>query len=150
MTRVFWSHWAYAVAPTGTSWSQWGWGEDLFGIPPSETISFLPVIMLAIIFGLSSDYEVFVVSRIKEEFTKSGDAVQAVERGTGLAARVVTAAALIMCSIFVAFMFTDDPTVKAIGFSFAVGVVLDAVVVRLTLVPAFMAIARAKIWYHPQ
>ncbi|MEU9153613.1 MMPL family transporter [Streptomyces sp. NPDC048417] len=129
---------------------QWGWGEDLFGIPPSETISFLPVIMLAIIFGLSSDYEVFVVSRIKEEFTKSGDAVQAVERGTGLAARVVTAAALIMCSIFVAFMFTDDPTVKAIGFSFAVGVVLDAFVVRLTLVPAFMAIARAKIWYHPQ
>ena len=62
---------------------QWGWGESLFGITPSETISFLPIIMLAIIFGLSSDYEVFVVSRIKEEYTKNGDARRAVQRGTG-------------------------------------------------------------------
>ncbi|WP_371543411.1 MMPL family transporter [Streptomyces sp. NBC_00554] len=129
---------------------QWGWGEHLFGITPSQTISFLPLLMLAIIFGLSSDYEVFVVSRIKEDFTKNGRAVRAVERGTGLAARVVTAAALIMFSIFVAFMFTDDPTIKAIGFSFAAGVFLDAFVVRLTLVPAFMAIIGAKIWYHPK
>ncbi|MFJ2827867.1 MMPL family transporter [Streptomyces sp. NPDC087263] len=129
---------------------QWGWGEHLFGITPSQTISFLPLLMLAIIFGLSSDYEVFVVSRIKEDFTKNGEAVRAVERGTGLSARVVTAAALIMFSIFVAFMFTDDPTVKAIGFSFAVGVLLDAFVVRLTLVPAVMAIVGAKIWYHPK
>ncbi|MFE9764220.1 MMPL family transporter [Streptomyces sp. NPDC005808] len=129
---------------------QWGWGQHLFGITPSQTISFLPLLMLAIIFGLSSDYEVFVVSRIKEDFTKNGEAVRAVERGTGLSARVVTAAALIMFSIFVAFMFTDDPTVKAIGFSFAVGVLLDAFVVRLTLVPAIMAIIGAKIWYHPK
>ncbi|WP_327350635.1 MMPL family transporter [Streptomyces sp. NBC_01304] len=129
---------------------QWGWGEKLLGITPSQTISFLPIIMLAIIFGLSSDYEVFVVSRIKEEFTKSGDARHAVEHGTGLSARVVTAAALIMFSIFVAFMFTDDPIVKAIGFSFAAGVFLDAFVVRLTLVPAVMAIIGTKIWYHPK
>jgi RND superfamily putative drug exporter len=100
---------------------QWGWGEKIFGITRSETISFLPIIMLAIIFGLSSDYEVFVVSRIKEEFTKRGDARAAVQRGTSLSARVVTAAALIMFSIFVAFMFTNDPTIKAIGFSFAAG-----------------------------
>jgi RND superfamily putative drug exporter len=129
---------------------QWGWGEHIFGITPSQTISFLPIIMLAIIFGLSSDYEVFVVSRIKEEYTKNGDARRAVERGTGLSARVVTAAALIMFSIFVAFMFTRDPTIKAIGFSFAVGVFLDAFVVRLTLVPAVMAIIRSKLWYHPE
>jgi RND superfamily putative drug exporter len=129
---------------------QWGWGEHIFGITPSQTISFLPIIMLAIIFGLSSDYEVFVVSRIKEEFTKNGDARRAVQRGTGLSARVVTAAALIMFSIFVAFMFTNDPTIKAIGFSFAVGVFLDAFVVRLTLVPAVMAIIRSKLWYHPE
>jgi putative drug exporter of the RND superfamily len=129
---------------------QWGWGAKLFGITPSETISFLPIIMLAIIFGLSSDYEVFVVSRIKEDFTRTGHARGAVERGTGLAARVVTAAALIMFSIFVAFMVTKDPTIKAIGFSFAVGVFLDAFVIRLTLVPAVMAIVRAKLWYHPQ
>ncbi|MGX7678168.1 MMPL family transporter [Jatrophihabitans sp. DSM 45814] len=129
---------------------QWGWGKHIFGITPSETISFLPIIMLAIIFGLSSDYEVFVVSRIKEEYTKHGHAQRAVQRGTALSARVVTAAALIMFFIFVAFMFTDDPTIKVIGFSFAAGVFLDAFVVRLTLVPAVMAIVRSKLWYHPQ
>ncbi|WP_329172809.1 MMPL family transporter [Streptomyces sp. NBC_01477] len=129
---------------------QWGWGRHVFGITPAETISFLPIIMLAIIFGLSSDYEVFVVSRVKEDYTKNGDALRAVERGTGVSARVVTAAALIMFFIFVAFMFTNDPTIKAIGFSFAAGVFLDAFVVRLTLVPAVMAIVRAKLWYHPQ
>src|ERR1039457_1261660 len=129
---------------------QWGWGEHIFGITPAETISFLPIIMLAIIFGLSSDYEVFVVSRIKEEYTKNGDARRAVQRGTGSVARVVTAAAMIMFSIFVAFMFTNDPTIKAIGFSFAVGVFLDAFVVRLTLVPAVMAIIRSRLWYHPE
>jgi RND superfamily putative drug exporter len=128
---------------------QWGWGEHLFGITPTETVSFLPIIMLAIIFGLSSDYEVFVVSRIKERHSATGDAVGAVAEGTGRAARVVTAAALIMFSIFVAFMVTDDPTIKAIGFSFAVGVLLDAFVVRLTLVPAVMALVGARIWYHP-
>ena len=129
---------------------QWGWGQHIFGITPAETISFLPIIMLAIIFGLSSDYEVFVVSRVKEEHTRNGDARRAVARGTGHSARVVTAAALIMFSIFVAFMFTKDPTIKAIGFSFAVGVFLDAFVVRLTLVPAVMAIIGSRIWYHPR
>ena len=129
---------------------QWGWGQHLLGITPAETISFLPIIMLAIIFGLSSDYEVFVVSRIKEDYTRNGDARRAVQRGTGLSARVVTAAALIMFSIFVAFMFTSDPTIKAIGFSFAAGVFLDAFVVRLTLVPAIMAIVGSRLWYHPQ
>ncbi|MEY9846449.1 MMPL family transporter [Streptacidiphilus sp. MAP5-3] len=129
---------------------QWGWGRHIFGITPTETISFLPLIMLAIIFGLSSDYEVFVVSRIKEDFIATDDARGAVERGTSRAARVVTAAALIMFSIFVAFMFTNDPTIKAIGFSFAIGVLLDAFVVRLTVVPAVMAIVGARIWYHPR
>ena len=129
---------------------QWGWGGAVFNVTPSETISFLPIIMLAIIFGLSSDYEVFVVSRIKEEYAKDGDARAAVERGTGLAARVVTAAALIMFFIFVAFMLNNDPTIKAIGFSFATGVFLDAFVVRLALVPAIMAIIRSKLWYHPE
>ena len=128
---------------------QWGWGEHIFGITPAQTISFLPIIMLAIIFGLSSDYEVFVVSRIKEDYTRNGDARRAVQRGVGVSARVVTTAAMIMFFIFVAFMFTSDPTIKAIGFSFAIGVFLDAFVVRLTLVPAVMAIVRARIWYHP-
>jgi RND superfamily putative drug exporter len=128
---------------------QWGWGQHILGITPSETVSFLPIIMLAIIFGLSSDYEVFVVSRIKEDYTKYGNARQAVQRGVGVSARVVTAAALIMFSIFVSFMVTNDPTVKAIGFSFATGVFLDAFVVRLTLVPAVMGIIGSRFWYHP-
>jgi putative drug exporter of the RND superfamily len=129
---------------------QWGWGQHILGVTPAQTISFLPIIMLAIIFGLSSDYEVFVVSRIKEDYTRNGDARRAVQRGTGQSARVVTAAALIMFSIFVAFMSTTDPTIKAIGFSFAVGVFLDAFVVRLTLVPAVMAIIGSRLWYHPR
>ena len=129
---------------------QWGWGAGLLGVTPGETVSFLPILMLAIIFGLSSDYEVFVVSRIHEEFTRNRDARAAVIRGTGQSARVVTSAALIMFTVFLSFMLTDDPTVKAIGFSFAVGVFLDAFVVRLTLVPAAMAVVGARIWYHPR
>jgi putative drug exporter of the RND superfamily len=129
---------------------QWGWGAGLLGITPGQTVSFLPILMLAIIFGLSSDYEVFVVSRIHEDFTRHGDARAAVVRGTGQSARVVTSAALIMFTIFVSFMLTDDPTVKAIGFSFSVGVFLDAFVIRLTLVPAVMAITGARIWHHPR
>ena len=128
---------------------QWGWLAGLLGIDKTQTLSFLPVILIAIIFGLSSDYEVFVVSRIKEHFSRHGDALQAVITGTGQSARVVTAAALIMTSVFAAFLLTNDPIIKAIGFSFALGVLLDAFVVRLTLVPAVMAIIGARIWYHP-
>jgi putative drug exporter of the RND superfamily len=129
---------------------QWGWGARLLAVTPGETVSFLPILMLAIIFGLSSDYEVFVVSRIHEDFSANRDARAAVIRGTGQSARVVTSAALIMFTIFLSFMLTDDPTVKAIGFSFAIGVFLDAFVVRLTLVPAVMAVIGARIWYHPR
>jgi putative drug exporter of the RND superfamily len=130
---------------------QWGWGASLFGVTQSpQTVSFLPTILIAIIFGLSSDYEVFVVSRIKEDFTKTGDALGAVQRGTGLSVRVVTAAALIMFAIFVAFMTTPISEVRPIAFSFAIGVAIDAFIVRLTLVPAVMAIVGPNFWYHPQ
>ena len=129
---------------------QWGWGKQLLGIAPTQTLSFLPVILLAIMFGLSSDYEIFVVSRIKEHYTRTGDAREAAVQGTGQSARVVAAAALIMASIFASFLFAADPMIKSIGFSFAVGVLVDAFVVRLALVPAVMAIAGARIWYHPR
>jgi len=130
---------------------QWGWGASLFGAAKSPvTLSYLPTILVAIIFGLSSDYEVFVVSRIKEEYTKNGHARRAVERGTGVSVRVVTAAALIMFTIFCAFTTLPLSAVKPIAISFAVGVLIDAFVVRLTLIPATMAIIRAKLWYHPQ
>jgi RND superfamily putative drug exporter len=129
---------------------QWGWARQLLGVTPSPIISFLPILMIAITFGLSSDYEVFLVSRIKEEFTRTGDATTAVEHGTGLSARVVTAAALIMFTVFAAFMSGDNVTIKAIGFGLAAAVLLDAFVVRLTLVPAVMSIAGSRIWYHPR
>ena len=128
---------------------QWGWGADLLGITPGETISFLPIIVLAIIFGLSSDYEVFVVSRIKEELGKSGgDAVEAVRTGVGLSARVVTSAALIMFGVFIAFLAGGDPIIKSVGLTLAVGVFLDAFVVRLTLIPAAMSILGDRMWRH--
>jgi RND superfamily putative drug exporter len=130
---------------------QWGWGASLLGVTKSSvTLSYLPIILLAIIFGLSSDYEVFVVSRIKERFTKTGDAREAVSHGTGVAMRVVTAAGLIMFFVFMAFLSADNVVVKPIAFSFAVGVLVDAFLVRLTLVPAVMAIVGRRIWYHPK
>ncbi len=128
---------------------QWGWGAGLIGVEPTQTLSFLPVILIAIMFGLSSDYEVFVVSRIKEQFTKTGEASPSVVTGTGQSARVVTAAALIMISIFVSVLLAPEPITKAIGFSFALGVAIDAFIVRLTLIPAIMAVIGKKVWYHP-
>ncbi|MEV6066746.1 MMPL family transporter [Nocardia sp. NPDC052001] len=129
---------------------QWGWGADLLGVVPGETLSFLPIIVLAIIFGLSSDYQIFVVSRIKEEHTGTGDARLAVENGIALSARVVTAAALIMFGVFAAFITVDNPILKPLAFTLAIGVLLDAFVVRLTLIPAVMAVIGNRIWYHPK
>ncbi|OKH73641.1 membrane protein [Mycobacterium sp. SWH-M1] len=127
---------------------QWGWGASLLGITPGETISFLPIIVLAIIFGLSSDYEVFVVSRIREQLGHGDDATTAVRHGVGLSARVVTAAALIMFGVFIAFVAGSDPIIKSVGLTLAVGVFLDAFVVRLTLIPAVMAMLGDRMWKH--
>lgn len=129
---------------------QWGWLSQLFGVTPAHTLSFLPIIVLAVIFGLSDDDEIFLVARIKEQLGKTGDGVAAVENGLGASVRVVTAAALIMVGVFLSYVFTADPIVKAIGFSLAVGVLVDAFVVRLMLVPAVMAIIGDKLWYHPR
>jgi RND superfamily putative drug exporter len=130
---------------------QWGWGDSLLGVTKSAvTLSYLPTILVAIIFGLSSDYEVFVVSRIKEDFTRTGDARGAVEHGIGVSVRVVSAAATIMFVIFCAFLTLKLVQVKPIALSFAVGVAVDAFLVRLTLVPAIMAIVGKNFWYHPK
>ncbi len=91
---------------------QWGWAKQLLGVTPGVTLSFLPVIVLTIIFGLSNDYEVFVVSRIKEQFDRSRDARGSIRTGLAHSSRVVTAAGLIMALVFVAFTITNDPTVK--------------------------------------
>lgn len=129
---------------------QWGWAAGLLGVTPGETISFLPIIVLAIVFGLSSDYEVFVVSRIKEELAKTDDPLEAVRNGVGLSARVVTAAALIMFGVFIAFLAGGDPIIKSVGLTLAVGVFLDAFVVRLTLIPAVMSMLGNRMWAHPK
>ncbi|MFE3188421.1 MMPL family transporter [Nocardia sp. NPDC059240] len=129
---------------------QWGWGASLLHVTKGETLSFLPIITLAIIFGLSSDYQIFVVSRIKEEHTRTEDAVTSVQNGVAHSARVVTAAALIMFGVFVAFATVDNPIVKPLAFTLAVGVLLDAFIVRLTLVPAIMALVGNRMWYHPR
>ncbi|MFE5286030.1 MMPL family transporter [Nocardia sp. NPDC056611] len=128
---------------------QWGWGASLFDVTKAQTLSFLPIITLAIIFGLSSDYQIFVVSRIKEEHSRTADAVTSVQNGVAHSARVVTAAALIMFAVFVAFTTVDNPIVRPLAFTLAVGVLLDAFIVRLTLVPAVMALIGNRMWYHP-
>ncbi|WP_028475943.1 MMPL family transporter [Nocardia sp. CNY236] len=129
---------------------QWGWGAEVFGATKTQTLSFLPIAILAIIFGLSSDYQIFVVSRIKEEYTRTGDAIASVQNGVAHSARVVSAAALIMFSVFVAFTWVDNPIVKSLALTLAVGVILDAFIVRLTLVPAVMALIGSRMWYHPR
>ena len=127
---------------------QWGWAAGTLGITPGETSGFIPIIALAIIFGLSSDYEVFVVSRIKEQLAKTGDPQEAIRKGVGVSVRVVTAAALIMFGVFISFLFGGDPTIKSIGLTLAVGVLCDALIVRLTLIPAVMSLLGRGMWLH--
>jgi RND superfamily putative drug exporter len=128
---------------------QWGWAHSQLHVTPSQTVSYIPIMLLAIIFGLSCDYEVFVVSRIREAFIRTGDAQEAVKAGTGSSVRVVTAAALIMFCVFAAFLILHNITIEAIGFGLAVAVLLDAFVVRLTLVPAVMSFSGKSFWDRP-
>jgi RND superfamily putative drug exporter len=106
--------------------------------------------VLTIIFGLSNDYEVFVVSRIKEGYGQTRDSRGSIRSGLACSSRVVTAAALIMALVFVAFTDTNNPTVKAIAFTLAAGVFLDAFLVRLVLVPALLAIGGPTMWHTPR
>jgi RND superfamily putative drug exporter len=124
---------------------------DLLGIAQAGPIvSFLPVLMIGILFGLAMDYEVFLVSRMREHFVHTGDADAAVKIGFAQSARVVTAAALIMFSVFGAFVLSPDAVIKSIGLALAVGVLIDAFVVRMTLVPAAMALLGKRAWALPK
>ncbi|MEU4807222.1 MMPL family transporter [Actinosynnema sp. NPDC023587] len=130
---------------------QWGWPADLVGVSATgPVISFLPVILIAVLFGLAMDYEVFLVSRMHEEYARSRDPRQAVDRGFRASARVVTAAALIMGAVFASFVPGGDATLKPIAFALAVGVVLDAFLIRMTLVPAVLALTRHRAWWLPR
>jgi putative drug exporter of the RND superfamily len=129
---------------------QWGWAASAIGIPEKmPLIAFLPVLMFAILFGLSMDYEVFILSRISEEHSKGLSNTDAVLHGITATARIITAAALIMISVFGAFILNTDPTTKMFGVGLAVAVLIDATVVRMILVPASMVLMGKWTWWLP-
>ncbi|WP_433529707.1 MMPL family transporter [Micromonospora sp. CA-263727] len=130
---------------------QQGHLADLVGLDtPGPLISFLPILLIGILFGLAMDYEVFLVSRMREDFVHGDTAHQATINGMGHGARVVTAAALIMISVFGGFVFLDDPVIKSMGFALAIGVAIDAFVVRMTIVPAVMSLLGKRAWWLPR
>ncbi len=130
---------------------QWGWAKGLFGLEDTVPVNpFIPLMMFAILFGLSMDYEVFLLSRVREEFQKTGDSHSSVVEGLGATARVITSAALIMISVFGAFIWTDDVLVKMFGLGLAVAVLIDATIVRMVLVPATMALLGNANWWLPK
>ncbi|GAB3141863.1 MMPL family transporter [Micromonospora sonneratiae] len=130
---------------------QWGWLKDLFGVSTTgPVVSFMPIILMAVLFGLAMDYEVFLVSRMREEYVHTGDPEEAVVVGAQQASRVVVAAALIMFSVFASFVTVEDVIVKAMAFGLAVGVLVDAFVVRMTLVPAVLALLGRASWWLPR
>lgn len=130
---------------------QWGWLSGLLGVPTTgPVISFMPIILMAVLFGLAMDYEVFLVSRMREEHVHGEEPRASVVAGMRHAARVVVAAALIMFAVFASFVTIDDVIVKAIAFGLAVGVLVDAFVVRMTLVPAVLALMGRSAWWLPR
>jgi RND superfamily putative drug exporter len=125
--------------------------SGLIGVEPSgTTAAWLPIIMFAILFGLSMDYEVLLLSRIRERFLAHGDNTRAVQEGIGITGGIITGAALIMVAVFGAFSLSDIIFLKALGFSMALAVLVDATVVRGILVPAFMRLAGFVNWWAPR
>ncbi|MCU1496759.1 MAG: hypothetical protein JWM47_712 [Acidimicrobiales bacterium] len=129
---------------------QWGWGASLIGVEETlPIISFLPMFMFAILFGLSMDYEVFLMSRVREEYLHTGDNTLSVSTGISHTARVITAAAIIMVSVFGSFAFGEDPTIKMFGIGLATAIFLDATVIRMVLVPSTMRLLGDRNWWLP-
>ncbi len=129
---------------------QWGWGRSLFGVEQSlPIVSFIPMMMFAILFGLSMDYEVFLLSRVREEWLRTGDARASVPNGLAATARVITSAALIMICVFLSFVLVDEPTVKMMGIGLATAVFVDATIIRMVLVPATMELLGDANWWLP-
>ncbi|MFJ3497685.1 MMPL family transporter [Streptomyces sp. NPDC086091] len=131
---------------------QWGWAADLLGVHTTgPVVSFLPIIVLAVLFGLAMDYEVFLVSAMREQYVHNGNRPrEAVTEGFRHASKVVTAAALIMFSVFAAFATSHSPVVKPMALALAVGVLVDAFLVRMTLVPAVLALLGKRAWWLPR
>jgi RND superfamily putative drug exporter len=129
---------------------QWGWGASVIGIDNTgPIISFFPIFLFAIIFGLSMDYEVFLMSRIHEEWEHKKDATEAVTRGLALTGRVITAAAIIMVTVFGSFMLGEERIIKLFGLGLASAVLLDALIIRSVLVPAVMQLFDTRAWWLP-
>ncbi|MEM9655969.1 MAG: MMPL family transporter [Actinomycetota bacterium] len=129
---------------------QWGWGASLIGVEETlPLVPILPALMFAILFGLSMDYEVFILSRIKEEYAHCGDNPESVNRGLTATARIITAAALIMISVFGSFILTPTVEVKMFGVGLALAVLLDATIIRMVMVPSTMVLLRRAVWWLP-
>ncbi|MEW2402568.1 MMPL family transporter [Streptomyces sp. NPDC046862] len=130
---------------------QWGWLKDLFGIDQTGPIvSLLPILLIGVVFGLAMDYEVFLVTRMREEYVHGAEPTTAIVQGFRHSARVVTAAAIIMISVFSGFLLDDAALIKSIGLGLASAVFFDAFVVRMTIVPAVMALLGRRAWALPK
>jgi putative drug exporter of the RND superfamily len=130
---------------------EWGWGESAIGLQSTLPIpAYVPMLVFCIVFGLSMDYEVFLVSRMHEAWRVTGDAHRSVAIGIGATARVITTAALIMIVVFASFVINPDPTVKMLAIGMAFAVLIDASLVRMILVPAIMSLLGAHAWWLPR
>jgi RND superfamily putative drug exporter len=129
---------------------QWGWLKGLVGVDTGPVEPFLPMMFFAILFGLSMDYEVFLISRIREIYVRTGNNASAVAEGLAATARVISAAAAIMVAVFLAFVLGDDRVVKMVGVGLATAIFVDATVVRLILVPATMELLGNANWWLPR
>ena len=129
---------------------QWGWFSNVIGVEKGPIETFIPMMMFAILFGLSMDYEVFLISRVREEYLRTGDNASAVSHGLAATARVITAAAAIMVAVFVTFVFGEDRVIKEFGMGLATAIFVDATIVRLVLVPSTMELLGDRNWWLPK
>ena len=129
---------------------QWGWFGGIFGIEPAPIEPFIPMMLFAILFGLSMDYEVFLLSRMKEEYERTGDAANSVADGLALTARVITAAAAIMVVVFGSFVLEDSRVIRLFGLGLATAIAIDATLVRMVIVPSTMELLGARNWWLPR
>ena len=128
---------------------QWGWFGSVLGIQPAPIEPFVPMMLFAVLFGLSMDYEVFLLSRMKEEYERTGDPVNSVADGLAATARVITAAAAIMVVVFGSFVLEEERVVKLFGLGLATAIAIDATLVRMLIVPSTMELLGARNWWLP-
>jgi len=130
---------------------QFGWGGSLIGLTETVPIvSFIPMLMFAVLFGLSMDYEVFLLSRVREEYLRTGDNNAAIVRGVSGTARIITSAAMIMVAVFLSLVVAPDPSTKMLGLGMATAIFVDATIVRMVLVPATMTLLGRANWWQPR